>query len=105
MPTRNMAEDASPPPPVDTPGLKANRACRPCVQIKAKCVPLEGSNICTRCERLGKQCTTPAPVPRKRRANPTRVSRLEDRVNTLTDLLTVKAASATPQSINTLPDV
>ncbi|KIW33082.1 uncharacterized protein PV07_04577 [Cladophialophora immunda] len=81
-----------PPPPTDTPGLRANRACRPCVQIKAKCVPLEGStnSICVRCHRLGKSCTTPAPLPRKRRNNgrSTRVSQLEDKINILTDLLT-----------------
>ncbi|KAH0831781.1 hypothetical protein AYO21_06305 [Fonsecaea monophora] len=80
-----------PPPHTDTPGLRANRACRPCVQIKAKCVPLEGSanSICVRCHRLGKFCTTPAPLPRKRRNNgrSTRVSHLEEKINTLADLL------------------
>ncbi|KIX94678.1 uncharacterized protein Z520_09724 [Fonsecaea multimorphosa CBS 102226] len=86
------AELPSSPPPTDTPGLRANRACRPCVQIKAKCVPLEGSinSICVRCHRLGKPCTTPAPLPRKRRNNgkPTRVAQLEEKINTLTNLLT-----------------
>lgn len=75
----------------DTPGLKPNRACRHCVQIKAKCIPLDESNnmICQRCHRLGKECTTPAPVPRKRhRIKSTRVSQLEEKINTLTDLLT-----------------
>ncbi len=85
----------SSPPPTDTPGLRTNRACRHCVQIKAKCIPSEVSNnICARCERLGRHCTTPAPVSRKQRANPTRVSRLEERITTLTDLLASKAATA-----------
>ncbi|OAP59769.1 hypothetical protein AYL99_04771 [Fonsecaea erecta] len=90
-----------PPPPTDTPGLRANRACRPCVQIKAKCVPLEGftNSICVRCHRLGKFCTTPAPLPRKRRNNgkSTRVSQLEEKVNTLTDLLTSNDGALIPR--------
>ena len=78
-------------PSTDTPGLRAHRACRHCVQIKAKCVPLEGSgnSICQRCSRLGKECSTPAPVPRKRQRNKsTRVARLEERLDTLTNLIT-----------------
>ncbi len=45
-----MAGDSVPPSPPDTPGLRANRACRHCVQIKAKCIALEGSDnsICQR---------------------------------------------------------
>lgn len=52
----------------DLPGLLPNRACRPCVSIKAKCVPLLGSQdkTCERCHRLGKNCTTPQPKARKR---------------------------------------
>ena len=88
----------SPPPPTDTPGLRSNRACRHCVQIKARCIPSHTNNICVRCERLGKSCTTPAPISRRRRANPTRVSRLEQQINTLTDLLASKGAT------NTAPD-
>lgn len=50
----------------DHPGLRLNRACRSCVQIKAKCIPLDQSmSTCQRCHRLGKYCSTPAPVPRK----------------------------------------
>lgn len=54
----------------DLPGLLRNRACRPCVSIKAKCVPLAGSEdqTCERCHRLGKTCTTPQPKVRKRAA-------------------------------------
>lgn len=98
-----MAAIAVPPQASDTPGLRANRACRHCVQIKAKCIPLEGSNktICQRCNRLGKECTTPAPVLRKRQRNKsTRVSQLEEKINTLTDLLTLGKGAG----INSLPD-
>ena len=42
-----------------------------------------------RCHRLRKECTTPAPVPRKRHRNKsTRVAQLEERLDTLTNLLT-----------------
>ncbi|KIX02452.1 uncharacterized protein Z518_08393 [Rhinocladiella mackenziei CBS 650.93] len=86
--------------PSDTPGLRAHRACRNCVQIKAKCVPLEGSNntTCQRCHRLKKECTTPVPVPRKRRNKSTRVSQLEQRLDTLTSLLTTRGGA------NEIPD-
>ncbi|KIW86883.1 uncharacterized protein Z519_12504 [Cladophialophora bantiana CBS 173.52] len=89
-----MSATAKPPAlpdPDDTPGLRAHQACRHCVQIEAKCVPVEGSSnsICVRCHPLGKPCTTPALLPRKRRNNGklTRVSQLEEKINTLTDLL------------------
>ncbi|KAJ9662182.1 hypothetical protein H2198_001533 [Neophaeococcomyces mojaviensis] len=72
----------------DQPGLRPNRACRNCVQIKARCVPCENQAVCQRCHRLGKECTTPAPVPRKRsRTKPSKVAELEDKVNHLTQLL------------------
>ena len=87
-----MAAASEPPcPGTDTPGLRAHRACRHCVQIKSKCVPLEGSGntICQRCYRLGKECTTPAPAPRKNhRSKSSRVARLEERLDTITNLLT-----------------
>ncbi|EHY58925.1 Transcription factor opdL [Exophiala dermatitidis] len=48
-----------------------------------------------RCHRLRKECTTPAPVPRKRtREKPTRVAQLEERLNSLTDLLAKAGASS-----------
>ena len=54
----------------DVAGLLPGRACRVCVHIKVKCVPLEGSNVCQRCHRLNKTCTTPAPVQRKAASRP-----------------------------------
>lgn len=52
----------------DQAGLRPGRACRPCVKIKAKCVPLENSelSICQRCHRLGKLCTTPKPLQQRK---------------------------------------
>ncbi|KAK5028698.1 hypothetical protein LTS07_006077 [Exophiala sideris] len=86
-----MSATTVPPYPTDTPGLRINRACRNCVQIKAKCVPEPGPNssVCQRCQRLGKVCTTPAPIPRHRGRNKsTRVAQLEEKINNLTSLLT-----------------
>ncbi|KAI1628076.1 hypothetical protein EDD37DRAFT_290559 [Exophiala viscosa] len=95
-----MTPTAASPYPTDTLGLRTNRACRNCVQIKAKCVPVPGSNssTCQRCHRLDKVCTTPAPVPRHRGRNKSnRVAQLEERINNLTSLLTsTKPADEVP---------
>ena len=60
-----------------------------------------------RCHRLGKQCTTPAPVPRKiYRNKSSRVSDLEERVDKLTSLLTAAQKSSDvpdPVSFTTPP--
>lgn len=76
----------------DTIGLRPNRACRNCVQIKAKCVPFEGSDlrICQRCHRLKKTCSTAAPAIRKkpREHSNNRVNQLEKRLDEVTNLLT-----------------
>lgn len=87
------------PPDADTPGLLPNRACRNCVHVKVKCIPLDDSSgrICQRCHRLKKSCTTPAPVIRKGRAKSTRVTQLEQRIDRLTALLT-PAQSGSVQS-------
>ncbi len=73
-------------------GLRPNRACRNCVQIKAKCVPFEGSDlrICQRCHRLRKTCSTAAPTVRKKPKEPSnnRVAQLEKRLDEVTNLLT-----------------
>ncbi|KAK4935066.1 hypothetical protein LTR10_023798 [Elasticomyces elasticus] len=62
-----MSATTVPPYPTDTPGLRINRACRNCVQIKAKCVPEPGPNSSV-CQR--------------------RVAQLEEKINNLTSLLT-----------------
>lgn len=76
----------------DTAGLRPNRACRNCVQIKAKCVPFEGSDlrICQRCHRLKKPCSTAAPAIRKKpkEQSNSRVNQLERRLDEVTNLLT-----------------
>lgn len=87
----------------DMPGLIANRACRNCVQIKVKCVPLQDSSqvpqhTCQRCHRLGKECTTPTPVVRKPRTKHTKMTMLEQRVSDLTALLT--PAKTVPDNAN-----
>jgi len=96
-----MAAVAAPPQAPDIPGLRANRACRHCVQVKAKCVPLEGSNntICQRCQRLGKIVQL-QPRHHANAAKQVHSSlRLEEKINSLTDLLT----SGNGAGINSLP--
>lgn len=63
---QSMEQTQESAPRPDQPGLRPNRACRNCIQIKAKCIPLtEALTACERCNRLGKSCTTPAPAPRR----------------------------------------
>jgi len=65
---QSMEQTQESAPRPDQPGLRPNRACRNCIQIKAKCIPLTGAlTACERCNRLGKSCTTPAPAPRRLR--------------------------------------
>jgi hypothetical protein len=73
----------------DTVGLRPNRACRNCVQIKAKCVPLEGSHlqVCQRCHRLRKACSTAPPAVKKRAKEKSRVAQLEKRLDAFSNLL------------------
>ena len=83
----------------DTAGLRPNRACRNCVQIKAKCVPFEGSDlrICQRCNRLKKACSTAAPAMRKKPKEPNnRVTQLEKRLDEVTNLLTAIRNNPSP---------
>lgn len=80
--------------PVATAGSRPKRACRNCVRIKAKCVPREDSedqddsSICQRCFRLGKECSTSLPAPRKKRkTQDKRVAELEARLNEVSSIL------------------
>lgn len=87
----------------DTLGLRPNRACRNCVQIKAKCVPLEGSDptVCQRCHRLRKPCSTAAPAARKKpKEKLNRVTQLEKRLDEVTSLLTAIRRSSSPVQHN-----
>lgn len=81
----------------DQPGLRPNRACRNCVQIKAKCVPVEGClSICVRCHRLGKECTTPAPAPRRTRRTPVKVTQLRQKASSLSPVPGVRGTPELP---------
>ena len=85
----------------DTPGLRPNRACRNCVQIKARCVALEGSDlrVCQRCHRLQKTCTTAAPALRKKakhQRSSNRVAQLEKRLDEVTSVLTAIQKNPSP---------
>jgi len=81
----------------DQPGLRPNRACRNCVQIKAKCIPLtDALATCERCHRLGKSCTTPAPAPRRVRRTPSNVTQLRPEPSNLTPAPSARQTSELP---------
>ncbi|KAJ5388645.1 hypothetical protein N7509_011186 [Penicillium cosmopolitanum] len=64
------------------------RACVACTTAKAKCTP-KAENLCQRCARLGKACTylDLPQTKRKRKATPSRVEVLENKVDQLTSQL------------------
>jgi hypothetical protein len=86
---------------------KKRKACQSCTRSKAKCSPFEDrSDLCYRCQRLGKSCvfeetarkkapksrsyvpeSSIAPSPRQELTFSRRVKQLEQRVDTLIDLL------------------
>ncbi|CAI7661713.1 unnamed protein product [Penicillium manginii] len=64
------------------------RACVACTTAKAKCTP-KAVGLCQRCARLGKPCTylDLPQTKRKRKATPSRVEVLENKVDQLTSQL------------------
>jgi hypothetical protein len=95
--------------------VRAKRACRNCVKVKAKCVPrnstaAEGDQkICQRCFRLGKDCSASVSgEPRLISKQEQRLAKLEERLNEVTttlidlqrDVKETRPASSTLQDIN-----
>ncbi|KAH9894666.1 hypothetical protein F4778DRAFT_284551 [Xylariomycetidae sp. FL2044] len=69
---------------------KWGAACSPCALAKAKCLrsnEIPGTK-CDRCERLEKDCVNQVHKPRKKRQRkPSRTAQLEEKLNSLVDLL------------------
>ncbi|KAH8815995.1 hypothetical protein F5884DRAFT_829255 [Xylogone sp. PMI_703] len=78
-------------------------ACSPCSVAKAKCIrsnQTPGAK-CDRCQNLDKDCLKQTPKPRKKRqSKPSRTAQLEERLNSLIDVL--KAQGEIPRNHATL---
>ncbi|KAK5109973.1 hypothetical protein LTR62_006340 [Meristemomyces frigidus] len=76
------------------------RSCTTCSKAKAKCVRLSGREICDRCARLSKTCTSKEPVTRKRKSlkssRAAQLAKLESKIEHLVNTL-----STYPSTLNT----
>ncbi|KAH8664499.1 hypothetical protein BX600DRAFT_464559 [Xylariales sp. PMI_506] len=78
------------------------QSCLHCFKSKCKCIKLSNDNICERCRRLNKQCQPSEPVRKRnvlgnQNAN-TRISQLENKLDSLTSLLQSIAQSSDPSA-------
>ncbi|KAF2831676.1 hypothetical protein CC86DRAFT_142368 [Ophiobolus disseminans] len=85
---------------------RVRKACLPCIRAKAKCATSEQRpSECHRCIRLNKQCVfevaakKPGPGPKSR----SRVRQLEQRVESLIDLIATKNTTSTTPDSSTAP--
>ncbi|KAI4595297.1 hypothetical protein KJ359_006971 [Pestalotiopsis sp. 9143b] len=85
---------------------KWGAACAPCANSKAKCLrtnDIPGSK-CDRCERLEKDCVDQVHRPRKKRqSKPSKTAQLEERLNSLVDLLKASNSGELPASLREPP--
>ncbi|KAF2871406.1 hypothetical protein BDV95DRAFT_40118 [Massariosphaeria phaeospora] len=81
---------------------RKRKACQSCTRAKAKCAPFEDrSDICYRCQRLNKPCVFEENFRKQGKRPRSRVQQLEQRVESLIDLLAPNGktpASQTPAS-------
>ncbi|KAF9728883.1 hypothetical protein PMIN01_13263 [Paraphaeosphaeria minitans] len=78
---------------------KKRKACQSCTKSKAKCSPSEDRlGICYRCQRLKKECFLKETAKKRGPKNRSRVKQLEQRVDTLIDLLANGQAASIPVS-------
>ncbi|KAL5374714.1 hypothetical protein DPSP01_011732 [Paraphaeosphaeria sporulosa] len=83
---------------------KKRKACQSCTKAKAKCSPFEDRlDICYRCQRLKKECVFDETVRKRGPKNRSRVKQLEQRVDTLIDLLANGQTAALPVSSSASP--
>ncbi|KAK8856315.1 Transcriptional regulator WAR1 [Apiospora arundinis] len=86
---------------------KWGAACAPCATAKAKCLRSNqrpGSK-CDRCERLEKDCLDQVHRPRKKRqSKPSRTAQLEERLNSLVEILRATNAGDVPASFKNPPN-
>ncbi|KAH6651480.1 hypothetical protein BKA67DRAFT_520710 [Truncatella angustata] len=81
---------------------KWGAACAPCATSKAKCMrSTEATGAkCDRCERLEKACVEQVHKPRKKRqTKPSKTAQLEERLNSLVDLLKATNSGELPASL------
>ncbi|KAH8681865.1 hypothetical protein BX600DRAFT_429775 [Xylariales sp. PMI_506] len=87
---------------------KWGAACAPCAQSKAKCIRSNENpgSKCDRCERLEKDCSDQIHRPRKKRqSKPSRTAQLEERLNSLVDLLKTSNAGELPAGLRNPPSL
>ncbi|KAK9418842.1 hypothetical protein SUNI508_07614 [Seiridium unicorne] len=87
---------------------KWGAACAPCANSKAKCLRTNenSSAKCDRCERLEKDCVGQVHKPRKKRqSKPSKTAQLEERLNSLVDLLKASNAGELPASLRHPPSL
>ncbi|KAL5410334.1 hypothetical protein PMIN04_010671 [Paraphaeosphaeria minitans] len=78
---------------------KKRKACQSYTKSKAKCSPSEDRlGICYRCQRLKKECFLKETAKKRGPKNRSRVKQLEQRVDTLIDLLANGQAASIPVS-------
>ncbi|KAI1105548.1 hypothetical protein F4804DRAFT_303786 [Jackrogersella minutella] len=87
---------------------KWGAACSPCALAKAKCLrsrDASGSR-CDRCERLEKDCVGQVHKPRKKRqTKPSKTAQLEERLNSLVDLIKASNPGDAPVPLRQVPEV
>ncbi|KAI1334614.1 hypothetical protein F5Y15DRAFT_409568 [Xylariaceae sp. FL0016] len=87
---------------------KWGAACSPCALAKAKCLRTnDGQGTkCDRCERLEKDCVNQVHKPRKKRqSKPSKTAQLEERLNSLVDLLKATNSGEVPSSVRHPSDI
>ncbi|KAI1864094.1 uncharacterized protein JN550_009114 [Neoarthrinium moseri] len=85
---------------------KWGAACAPCANSKAKCLRTNETPgaKCDRCERLEKDCVDQVHKPRKKRqSKPSKTAQLEERLNSLVDLLKASNSGELPAGIRNPP--
>ncbi|ORY55884.1 uncharacterized protein BCR38DRAFT_402951 [Pseudomassariella vexata] len=87
---------------------KWGAACAACATAKAKCirsVERPGAK-CDRCERLDKECLDQVHKPRKKRqSKPSKTAQLEERLNSLVELIKASNSGGIPASTRTVPSI
>ncbi|PSN72276.1 hypothetical protein BS50DRAFT_248067 [Corynespora cassiicola Philippines] len=74
---------------------RKRKACISCTKAKAKCSPYgDRQDLCYRCQRLKKVCVFEESARKRAPKTRSRVRQLEDRVDTLIDLLTSKGQTS-----------
>ncbi|KAI1076236.1 hypothetical protein F5B20DRAFT_573018 [Whalleya microplaca] len=87
---------------------KWGAACAPCALAKAKCLRSNEAlgTKCDRCERLEKDCVGQVHKPRKKRqSKPSKTAQLEERLNSLVDLLKATNSGEIPGSATQAPEL